>query len=115
MFQVSFSDKSAAVFRGLPQEEQINLLEEMGKITPVMLEESKEPLGKFKTHDQTYYRYRYADWRLYFTLSGKDIRCELIINKNTWLDFKVRSGLQGTPDRDVEANPDFLARIQEHK
>ena len=115
MFQVSFTDKSSEFFKGLPQPDQIRLLEELGKLTPEMLDQAQEPLAKFQSHNQTYYRYRFDLWRLYFTLDGENIRCELILSKNTWMDFKIRTAMQSASDREVESRDDFLNEINKHK
>lgn len=113
MYQISFSESSAAFFKNLSQTEQMAFFEEFGKITPFMLEEAHEPIRKFKNHEQNYYRYRWEDWRLYFTFDGKNIRCEFILNKNTWSDFKVRVGLKDSSDAEIEENPEFFQKIQE--
>jgi hypothetical protein len=115
MFQVSFADKSSDFFKGLPQVDQIKLLEELGRLTPELLEQAQEPLAEFKAYGKTYYRYRFDPWRLYFTLEGENIRCELILSKNTWQDFKVRTGMQSADDREVECRDDFLDEINKHK
>ena len=77
-------------------------IDAISKLSPAVLEEAKEPLGRFKHKEVTYYRFRFEDLRFYFTLSGETIRCVLIVTKNSWADFKMRNNLEKTAESEVE-------------
>lgn len=119
MYQVSFSEQSAKLFQMLPQERQLRLIDALSKLPPAVLEEAKEPLGRFKRAETFYYRYRIEDLRFYFTLheSAEEdtIECVYILNKNTWADFRLRANLEKLSDAEVEAKPGFLNFLEGQK
>jgi mRNA interferase RelE/StbE len=112
MYQVTFSDQSSRVFKALPMERQLRLVDELSALTPSVLEEAKEPIGSFKRADTVYYRYRTDDLRFYFTLEKDTIGCIYIMSKNTWADFRLRSNLEKLSDAEVESRPNFLKLLE---
>ena len=115
MYQVTFSQQSSLFFKELPQARQLKLIEALGALSPSILEEAKEPIGCFKRAETTYYRYRVEDFRFYFTLKGDTIHCTHVLSKNTWADYRLRNNLEKLSDAEIEAIPNFLNQLENHK
>lgn len=115
MYQVSFTDQSARIFQTFPQERQLKLIDALSKLPPTVLEEAKEPVGRFKRAETFYYRYRIEDLRFYFTVKDNTIQCVWILNKNTWADFRLRANLEKLSDAEVEAKPGFINFLEGQK
>ena len=112
MYQVSFSDQSAEIFKQLTQERQLKLVEALSRLSPELLENPKEPLGRFKRADVYYYRYRLEDYRFYFILKGENLHCLFVLSKNTWADFLLRSNFEKLSESEIEANPNFIKLLE---
>jgi mRNA interferase RelE/StbE len=107
MYQVNFSKQSATVFKDFPQKRQLELVGEIGRLTPDLLQEGREPIGSFKRANTIYYRLRIDDLRFYFTVDGDNIHCIYIYNKNSWEDFRLRNNFEKLSDEEVERRPEF--------
>lgn len=112
MFQLTFTDSSSQTFKALPNERQLEIIQTFSKLSPTLLEEAKEPIGRFKQGETTFYRFRFEDLRFYFTLQEQTICCEYILNKNSWADFRMRNKLEKLQDTEIEQKSSFWKFLQ---
>jgi len=112
MFQLVFTEHSSQTFKTLPRERQLAIIQAFGKLSPSVLEEAKEPLGRFNHKNITFYRFRFEDLRFYFTLNEEYISCEYILTKNSWADFRMRNNLEKLEDKQIEQKSSFWDFLQ---
>jgi mRNA-degrading endonuclease RelE of RelBE toxin-antitoxin system len=106
MFQITFSDISAAEMAALPKTQQLALLSEF-QVAPEDLAEGSAKFGRISRKGRTLYRYRTGDYRIYFEKVNDGILVRCILHKNTLKDFVFRSQLPVAEDELLAENPKF--------
>ncbi len=114
MFQIVFNEISAAEMAALPIELQLELLEQF-QILPEELDSlDPERFGQIVRDGSTLYRYRAADYRIYFEKGGEGVTVHRVLHRNTIRDFLFRTKLPMVEeDRTLAERPGFWQLIAE--
>lgn len=111
MFQIIFNDTSATEMAALPQQLQMEILREFD-VLPVDLEQADpHKFGRLERDGRPLYRYRAADYRIYFEKTGEGLLIHRVLNKNSLKDFLFRTKLPLAEDEELQINPDFWKMI----
>jgi len=111
-FQIIFNPTSAADLEKLPRDLQLYILGEFRGLPQEMLSSDLEKFGKLKRGGRTLYRLRLGDYRIYFERHELGIVVHRILGKNTLKDFKYRSRLPLSDDKELEEDPRFWELIE---
>ncbi|MBM4455143.1 MAG: hypothetical protein FJ411_01995 [Verrucomicrobia bacterium] len=106
-FQIIFTPASSAEISQLPTPLQIEVLREFDVLTPDFLTRHPDRFGKVKHPERTLYRYRAADYRIYFEQKTVGLVIHRVLHKNSLKDFAFRSQLPGSEDEELAGNPRF--------
>lgn len=113
MSQIIFNEISAAEISALPTMEQLELLADF-KVTPEELRNPEEDrFGQIDREGKTLYRFRCHDLRIYFEVEDKDVIVHRVMHKNTFQDFRYRSGMKVSEDEALGKAKEFWELIEE--
>jgi hypothetical protein len=111
--QIIFNKISAAEISALPTAEQLELLAEF-KVTPADLNEpDEERFGHIQREGTTLYRFRCRDLRIYFEMEADGVVVHRVLHKNTFQDFRYRSGMKVSEDEALSGTKEFWELIEE--
>ena len=105
MFQIVFNKISAAEMARLPQDLQ---LEDLDNLDPAKF-------GLIEREGKKLHRYRTKDYRIYFERSPEGITIHRVLHKNTIRDFLFRTKLPMAEDEQLSQTSDFWKLIDEGK
>ena len=113
-WQVIFNKISAAEISQLPTDEQLNLLSEF-QVRPEDLEDldKTDAFGKIERDGIVLYRYRMADYRIYFQPAEHGMLVHRVFHRNTLQDFLFRSKLPLAEDEALGKSRVFWELIDE--
>ena len=113
-WQVIFNEISAAEISQLPTEEQLALLSEF-QVRAEDLEDLDESgaFGKIERDGIVLYRYRMADYRIYFQPAEHGVLVHRVLHRNTFQDFLFRSKLPMAEDEALGKSRVFWELIDE--
>lgn len=112
MFQVTFSKQSMRELNKLDKLEQLDVIAPLSALTSDQLAQPREPLGRFKRGQHTYYRLRSADYRMYFTVTGESLHTYCILHRNSLTDFIFRTKLPITDEQLIEQHTSFWKYLE---
>jgi mRNA-degrading endonuclease RelE of RelBE toxin-antitoxin system len=112
MFQIIFNPISAAELSRMPRELQLNILGEFRGLPAEVLNTKMEHFGTLERHGKSLYRFRIGDYRVYFERHELGVVVHRILGKNTFKDFRFRSGLPVHEDEALQENPKFWELIE---
>ena len=107
MHQVTFSEQSLSALNGLPQIDQLSIVEELSSFSNSILKESPSNIGKFLRKGKCFYRIRLGELRVYFEKIENALHCHYILPKNTLNDFLFRCNLPASDEMAMENHPGF--------
>ena len=110
-FQIIFNPTSAAELAAMPKRLQLEILGQFKGIPQEMVQSDLEVFGKLEKSGRLLYRFRVADYRIYFERHKLGVVVHRILSRNTLKDFFYRSNLKMGEDRALEANPDFWEQV----
>lgn len=110
-FQIIFNPTSAAELAAMPKRLQLEILGQFKGIPQEMVQSDLEVFGKLEKSGRLLYRFRLADYRIYFERHKLGVVVHRILSRNTLKDFFYRSNLKLGEDRALEANPDFWEQV----
>ena len=110
-FQIIFNPTSAAELAAMPKRLQLEILGQFKGIPQDMVQSDLEVFGKLEKSGRLLYRFRVADYRIYFERHKLGVVVHRILSRNTLKDFFYRSNLKLGEDRALEANPDFWEQV----
>lgn len=105
------------VINKLDRLEQMKLLEAFTLISPKMLQDGSEELGKLQRDGHQLYRLRAGDYRIYFEIIEKDssLMAHYILNQHSLSDFVFRFKLPMSDTLLVEEHPSFWSYLESLK
>jgi mRNA-degrading endonuclease RelE of RelBE toxin-antitoxin system len=112
LFQIIFNPTSAAELAAMPKRLQLEILGQFRGIPSDMVQSDLEAFGKLEKAGRLLYRFRLADYRIYFERHRLGVVVHRILTRNTLKDFFYRSNLKLGEDEALQANPDFWAQIE---
>ena len=113
MLQIIFNDLSAAEMAALPKLLQLEILGEF-QVLPHDLENLDPKLyGKVARDGRTLYRYRAADYRIYFEPHDHGLLIRRVLSKNTIRDVLFRASLPMAEDEQLAGNHKFWELIEQ--
>jgi mRNA-degrading endonuclease RelE of RelBE toxin-antitoxin system len=112
LFQIIFNPTSAAELAAMPKRLQLEILGQFRGIPSDMVQSDLEAFGKLEKAGRTLYRFRLADYRIYFERHRLGVVVHRILTRNTLKDFFYRSNLKLGEDEALQANPEFWAQIE---
>jgi len=111
-FQIIFNPTSAAELAAMPKKLQLEILGQFRGIPQEMVESDLETFGKLQKSGRLLYRFRLADYRVYFERHRLGVVVHRILTRNSLRDFLYRSNLKAGEDQALEANPEFWSQIE---
>jgi mRNA-degrading endonuclease RelE of RelBE toxin-antitoxin system len=118
VLQITFNEISAREMSALPQDLQLQLLDEF-QITEETLEAiargSDERFGKIEREGKKLLRYRASDYRIYFEIAGGAVIVHRMLHKNSFRDFLYRSNMPVAEDDQLGQTHEFWEMIEEGK
>ena len=114
-FQIIFNPTSASELAKMPKELQLFILGEFRGLPKEVLRGELEGFGKLERNGRTLYRFRLADYRIYFQRHELGLVVHRILNKNSLKDFLYRSSLPTGEDEALAENPKFWELIEASK
>ncbi|MEM1157113.1 MAG: hypothetical protein AAF649_05095 [Verrucomicrobiota bacterium] len=115
MFQINFNDISSAEMSLLPKMLQIEILTEFQVLTADFIDKHPDRFGTLTRGDQTLFRYRSNDYRIYFEKFENGIQIHRVLHKNTMKDFLFRTNLPLAEDEILQNHPGFWELIDSPK
>lgn len=114
MFQIIFSDISAAEMARLPKAFQLEIMSEF-QVMPEDLdaEGTGEKFGALRRGTETFYRFRTRDYRIYFQKTEGGLVVRRVLHRNTLQDFLFRANLPVGEDEALQGNAAFWRLIDE--
>ena len=113
MFQIIFSELSAAEMSALPKTLQLELLAEF-QILPADLDHLDESkFGVIERKGKRLFRYRAKDYRIYFERRPEGVTVHRVLHKNTFRDFLFRSKLPMAEDDQLSRTREFWKLIEQ--
>lgn len=112
MYQVTFSEQSIRELNKLDKLAQLDVIDPISGLKPADLAHPREPLGRFKRGEQTFYRLRAGDHRFYFEVSGETLHVRYILHRNSLEDFLLRNKLPVTEQQLVEQHSKFWKYLE---
>jgi mRNA-degrading endonuclease RelE of RelBE toxin-antitoxin system len=116
VLQITFNEISARELSSLPQDLQLQLMEEFqiaeDDIDKVQAGED-ERFGVIEREGKRIFRFRASEYRIYFEIEDDHIVVHRVLHRNTVNDFLYRTRLPtGTPGG-MTASPEFWELIEE--
>jgi mRNA interferase RelE/StbE len=91
MRQVNFSEQSLHEFQKLATEEQLQLMENIGRISEEDLQAPSGDFSCFQRDGRLLYRYRSERWRVYFERrEDGSLFCHYVLPEHSLSDFVLR-------------------------
>lgn len=119
VLQIVFNEISAAEISRLDTMDQLELLDAF-KVTEADLQnlgashdEDGHHLGKMMREGKTLYRFRTADFRIYFEVVEESVVVHRVLSKNTLSDFLFRSKMPLSEDEELSQSKHFWNLIDE--
>jgi mRNA-degrading endonuclease RelE of RelBE toxin-antitoxin system len=113
MYQIVFSEISAAELAKIPKEVQLELLAEFQFLPDNLDHLDSKAFGVIEREGTKLYRDRANDYRIYFQRSPEGIVVHRVLHKNTIRDFLFRSKLPLAEDEQLEKSSSFWKLIEE--
>lgn len=116
MHQIVFNEISAAELSAIPTKEQLELLQAFQvDESSLKMSPSNKDFGVITRKGKQIYRFRYQDYRIYFTVEGEEqIIVQRVLNANTLADFLFRSKMGSThEDQKLSNSRSFWKLIEE--
>ena len=107
VYQVTFSEQSLSALNGLPQVDQLSIVEELSSLSNSILKESPSSIGKFFRKGKCFYRIRLGELRVYFEKIGKRTALPLYTSQEYTNDFLFRCSLPASDEMAMENHPCF--------
>ena len=107
MYQVTFSEQSMRELNRLDKLAQMEAIEPISKIRPADLANPREPLGRFKRGELTFYRLRSGDCRFYFEVKEDNLHTHYILHKSSLEDLLFRMKLPVSEQQLFEQHSKF--------
>ncbi|HWA24891.1 MAG TPA: cytotoxic translational repressor of toxin-antitoxin stability system [Lacunisphaera sp.] len=107
MYQVTFSEQSMRELNRLDKLAQMEAIDPISKIRPSDLANPREPLGRFKRGDRTFYRLRAGDFRFYFEVKDDTLHTQYILHKDSLEDVLFRMKLPVSEQQLFEQHSKF--------
>jgi mRNA-degrading endonuclease RelE of RelBE toxin-antitoxin system len=116
VIQIVFNEISAAEMAALPKDLQLELLAEFDVLPEDIDNLDPERFGVLVRDDQSLYRYRAKDYRIYFAKGAEGVVVHRVLHKNTIRDFLFRSKLpMPAEDEALSKQREFWKLIEEGK
>ncbi len=114
VFQIIFSDLSAAEMARLPKALQLEIMSEF-QVMPEDLNagSSGEKFGVLRRGSETFHRFRTRDYRIYFQKTNVGVVVRRVLHRNTLQDFLFRANLPVGEDEALQGNAAFWRLIDE--
>lgn len=113
MFQVTFSEQSMTELNRLDTLSQLQLVEEITKLTAADLKNPKGKLGAFNRGGKTYFRIRAGEYRVYFEqVDAETLMSHYILHQNTMADIAFRNGMPVTEETLLEEKQSFWKYLE---
>lgn len=112
MFQITFSDQSMRELNKLDKLVQLDVISPLSSLTAAELAHVREPLGRFKRGNKTFYRLRSGEHRIYFEIHGETLHTHYILHRNTLTDFIFRTKLPITEEQLAEQQNSFWKYLE---
>ncbi len=115
MHQIVFNEISAAEFSAIPTLEQLELVNSFQVDGESVKAGEKEGVfGVVERDGRKIFRYRFQDYRVYFTLEDDKIVVQRVLHTNSLRDFLFRTGMStGTEDQRLGESRSFWHLIDE--
>jgi mRNA-degrading endonuclease RelE of RelBE toxin-antitoxin system len=114
VIQIVFNEISAAEMAALPKDLQLELLAEFDVLPEDLDNLDPERFGVLLRDEQSLYRYRAKDYRIYFAKGPEGIIVHRVLHKNTIRDFLFRSKLpMPAEDEALSKQREFWKLIEE--
>ena len=113
MFQVTFSEQSMQELNKLDTLQQLQLVEEITKLTSDDLSDPKGKLGAFNREGKTFFRIRAGEYRVYFEQTDTEtLLSHYILHQNTMADIAFRNGMPMTEEVILEEKQSFWKYLE---
>lgn len=113
MFQVTFSDQSMQELNKLETMQQMELVDQISKLTPRDLKNPKGALDAFNRKGRTFFRLRAGEYRIYFEQADEEtLVSHYILHHNTMADLAFRNGLPVTEESLLEKKQSFWKYLE---
>lgn len=112
MNQIVFNEISAAEVSRIPTLEQLELLSEFNVTDESLKEGADLRYGVVEREGEKIYRFRAADYRIYFQMEGDKVIVHRVLHKNSLSDFLYRSNLSNE-DQELGKSKHFWELIEE--
>lgn len=112
MYQVTFSEQSMRELNKLDKLTQLDVIDPISGLKPADLAHPREPLGRFKRGEHTFYRLRAGDHRFYFEVAGETLHVRYILHRNSLEDFLLRNKLPVSEQQLVEQHSKFWKYLE---
>lgn len=110
--QIVFNEISAAEISRIPTLEQLDLLSEFQVTDEVLNDEADDRYGRIEREGSTLYRFRTADYRVYFQVEEGRVIVHRVLHKNSLSDFLFRANL-ASEDQELSRSRHFWELIEE--
>lgn len=110
--QIVFNEISAAEISRIPTLEQLDLLSEFQVTDDVLNDGADERYGRIEREGETIYRFRTADFRVYFQIEDGRVIVLRVLHKNSLSDFLYRNNL-ASEDQELSQSKHFWELIEE--
>ncbi len=113
MLQIVFNEISAAEMSKIDTLDQMEIFDQF-QVTEADLESvDDESYGKIVKDGKTLYRFRSADYRIYFEVAEKNVVVHRVLHKGGLSDFLFRSKLSSAEDEQLAESKHFWNLIDE--
>ncbi len=113
MFQVTFSDQSMEELNKLETLQQMELVDQISKLTPRDLKNPHGTLGVFNRKGKTFYRLRAGDYRIYFEqVDEETLLSHYILHHHTMADIAFRNGMPVSQETLLEKKQSFWKYLE---
>jgi mRNA-degrading endonuclease RelE of RelBE toxin-antitoxin system len=115
VFQIVFTDLSAAEMARLPKGLQLEIMSEF-QVMPEDVDQDPGGSGKFGVlhrGSERFYRFRTTDYRIYFQKTEVGVVVRRVLHRNTLQDFLFRANLPVGEDEALQESPAFWRLIDE--
>lgn len=113
MFQVTFSDQSMEELNKLETLQQMELVDQISKLTPRDLKNPHGALGIFNRKGKTFYRLRAGDYRIYFEqVDEETLLSHFILHHHTMADIAFRNGMPVSQETLLERKQSFWKYLE---
>lgn len=109
MYQVTFSNQAIGEINKLDKLTQVEIIDQLGSITPADLNSNKSEIGSFHRFGKNFYRLRAGEYRIYFEVLEEEskIHAHYVLHSHTIADFVFRFKLPFSEETMVEQEDNF--------